>query len=186
MNTQTKEKLTILLIKISNSIIQKVQIKYPQYRFNIIQKDIDIIFKYYETLKTDTKKIISTKEFKQDRHKIASVFVFSILSVPFVLIDQTPKNITREEAQKWISYQIAIIFASQIIFSFNNKGLNFKYPPKTTNGKSYKEYLNGLIHSMNENITHNSKDNPKIANYINSLSNIFFLLEYITISNHSL
>jgi len=182
MTQNTQKDLENILIQVSNKLILSVQENNPDYRLNIDQSKIDIIFKYYEHLKQETKKIISINEFKQDRHKIASVFVFSILSVQFVEVVKHPKTIQKEEAQKWINYYIAILFANEIIFSFADKVLPFKYPPTTTN-RPYKEYFMALIHSMNEDIQYNDKFNQKISNYINSLSNIFFLLEYITLND---
>jgi len=180
MKKNTKSSLKNLLIQISNRVVGSVQKRYKEYVFDIKQSEIDVVFSYYEQLKNDTKKIISVEEFKQDRHKIASVFVFSILSVPFIEVVKHPKTITKEEAEKWLHYNIALLFANEIIFSFNDKKMPFKYPPTYTD-RPYKEYLMALIHSMNEDINHKVPFNKTIANYINSLSNIFFLLEYITI-----
>jgi len=186
MTRQKEKELESIIIKLSNVLIDRWNKK--GFLFTIKQAKISEVFYIYNFIKEHTKVLISKEDFRQDRHKIAAIFIFSLIEVDFIEIKKIPSNktITKEEAEMWFKLILSTSFAAFIIFAFKNESLlDFTYPITTTK-KPYKSFLMGLIKKMAENYSFKDTDKNKILNYIHSLSNILFLLEQYTYCNNKM
>lgn len=180
MTDKKRDEVIINTNKIANKIISSHTDN--EYLFSLQSDDIKNAFEYYEIIKEQVKKFISNTEFNQDRHKIASTSIISLLSFKPIVVNKYPKDITEIEATLWINQILAIAVAEYIIFDFLDKPTQkLILPNTTTSGKNYSDYLIGLINSISDNITFKETDIAKLANYITSLSHILYLLEKYTL-----
>jgi hypothetical protein len=193
MENKTKQLIFKTILAKAVKIIDKQMSINIEYRFNDIPNDkIAQVMKCYEDIKSVVKSEISNEDFKQDRHKIASAFIISILKNKPVSVDLHPKAINKEEATYWINMILAVEFAQYMIFSFpkpyetyNEKLFKCeKNQNRYTNDKEYEDYLFDIIYHICEDIDKcKNNDSAKLTNYILSLSHILYLLEIFTLHN---
>jgi len=177
MTLQKQEEIKILLETLANDYIKKSN--NDNYEFRINQDDLKKIFDVYEKIKESVKPLISNEDFKQDRHKVASVFIFSIARNSFIKCIKFPQGMDREDLLKWVNLDFSIFFAFSLIFSFLGKRLErlkILSLPTTKENKSYRDYLRALlIHLTNVDFD----DRVVLKNNVNAVSHILYLLEFI-------
>lgn len=180
MTPEKQAELSIALA--SDALLLASKTTSEHYRFTVKEGNIQSVFAYYDMIKQHVKSHISNDEFRQDRHKIAATILISIMEVEPIEVVKHPLGITTEEATRWINEKLGLGFAEYIIFSFLDiPDVSFKLPKKTTCGKPYEDFLYALTNSYYSDMEFNSNGIIKSANYILSLSHIFYLLERYTL-----
>jgi len=166
------EDLKLKLIKLAQHIAANSSNELEVFIYQ--DKNLEKIFEDYEYIKNSIKNFISDKNFLVDRHKIAAIFLYSIIQNKPILIKENKTDIEDKELEFIINMNLAMAFGAYIIQSFYKSSTNkeIKLVVPDSNTTNYLDQLFSLIKILTEKITNEDK-----LYLLLTISHIFYLIE---------
>jgi hypothetical protein len=174
VNGSTKTLLNNYLVKLSQAVASNMSDDSELFIYN--DKNCDTVFEMYEKIKNDIKDSVSKNTFLADRHKIASIFIYSIIKNRPIKTKANSTDISDIDLEIIPNIYLAVVFAIYIMESFYEekykKELKMSFP-KEDGSSNYKEQFFALIKLLCNDIDSANCDKTILL----SLSHILFLLE---------